>query len=596
MTKGVEGVFSDTVIRCASLSLADHNPTLRQMVASPHELRWILPEPADPVLATAFSTQLGIAPFAAELLCRRGIRSLEEAQRFLFPKLKTLTDPFLLPNMSAAVERILAAVDARERIVLYGDYDVDGVTSLALLTRVLRALGNEARCFLPLRAGEGYGLSAEGVARCLQTMQPRLLIAVDCGTASCAEVAGLCRQGVEVIVLDHHECQDTLPECVALVNPKLCEEFRYLCSAGLAFKLAHALLKRRQVEGFDLRECLDLVALGTVADLVPMREENRTFVKRGLEQLARTRWAGLRALIEVSGLSAPFTPGDLGFGLGPRLNAAGRLGTAQDALELLLTDDPVRARELATALDAQNRDRRAVEDEVFELAETQLGEWFQAGRDAAIVVGADGWHPGVIGIVAARLQRRYHRPALVIGFDEEGLGKGSGRSIEGLSLVAALGCCGELLVKHGGHEMAAGLTLQRARFEEFREAFRRCAREVLSDAQLQPRLRIDAELTFSQLNYTVLEQLDSLQPFGLDNPQPVFFARGVGVADEPRILKEKHLSFLLQQGREQRRAMFFGAAEMELPPPPWEVAFQIERNEWQGRVSVDLHLRAIRAG
>ncbi|MGV3532352.1 MAG: single-stranded-DNA-specific exonuclease RecJ, partial [Chthoniobacteraceae bacterium] len=433
--------------------------------------------------------------FVAELLCRRGLTCLESVSRHLEPKLKALADPFLLPAMGPAVDRLLLALDRKERIVLYGDYDVDGVTSLALLARVLRAFGAEVECFLPLRMEEGYGLTPDGVSRCLETCRPRLLIAVDCGTSSVAEIARVRATGVDVLVFDHHESKSTLPDCTALVNPKLGSDFTYLCSVGIVFKVAHALLKRRPLAGFDLKEYLDLVAVGTVADLVPLVGENRILVKRGLAQLAQTKFAGLRALMEVSSIRPPLYPVDVGFKLGPRMNAAGRLGTAQDALELLLTEDPARAATLARSLDAQNRERRAVEDAVLTAAELQLGECFAPDRDAAIIVGAEGWHPGVVGIVASRLMRRHHRPTLVIGFDEDGRGKGSGRSIAGLSLVQALTECGVHLEAYGGHEMAAGLTVHMGRFGEFREAFRNCARRLLTDEQLQPRLHLDAELS-----------------------------------------------------------------------------------------------------
>lgn len=556
--------------------------------------RWIFPAPVDAGDVRRLAAELGVARFAAELLLRRGMRAADDAEDFLAPRLKSLGDPFLLPNMEPAVERILAAVDRRERIVLYGDYDVDGVTSLTLLTRLLRAMGAEPACFLPLRADEGYGLSPDGVARCVSEHAPQLIIAVDCGTSSVAEIAALKTQGIDVIVLDHHECKDALPACVALVNPKLGDDYHYLCSVGIVFKVAHALLKRRPVATFDLRDCLDLVALGSVADLVPLRGENRIFVRRGLAQLEHSKWVGLRALVEVSGLRAPFSPSNIGFGLGPRLNAAGRLGTAQDALELLLTENPSRARTLAANLDVQNRERRTVEEAVFQEAEAQLSEYFDATQHAAIVVGSPGWHPGVVGIVASRLQKRHHRPTFVVGFDETGTGKGSGRSIEGLSLVAALNRCADLLEKHGGHEMAAGLTVREARFAEFRQIFCACAREVLTDEQLQPRLHLDAELTLGEIDYELLDQHESLQPFGMGNPQPTFAARGVTLAAEPRVMKEKHLSLILRQNGDEYRAVWFNSAAQELPRLPWDVAFQIERNEWQGTVSPQIHVRAVR--
>jgi single-stranded-DNA-specific exonuclease len=556
--------------------------------------RWNLPAPADAARIRAIAQQFRLSRFAAELLVRRGFDTPELAGSFLDPRLQTLGDPFLLPQMSAAVTRIFSAIDRGEPIALYGDYDVDGVTSLALLTRVLRAYGVEPACFLPSRADEGYGLSPDGVARCVELHRPRLLIAVDCGTGSVAEIAALASQGIDTIVIDHHECKAALPACVALVNPKLGADHQYLCSVGLVFKVAHALLKQRKAPGFDLRDCLDLVALGTVADLVPLREENRVLVKRGLAQLAQSHWPGVRALIDVSGLGPKLTPGNVSFGLGPRLNAAGRLGTAEEALELLLTTDPARAQAIAASLDAQNRERRAVEEDVFRQAEAQLAEWFDPARDAAIVVGARGWHTGVVGIVASRLQKKHHRPTLVIGFDDDGMGKGSGRSIEGFSLVAALGRCGHLLEKHGGHEMAAGLTLHEAQLAALRDAFRECAAE-LSPGQLQPRLHLDAELTLGEIDYTLLDQHEALQPFGMGNPQPLFCARGVTLAAEPRVMKEKHYSFLLRQDGDEYRAVWFGGVAQELPRPPWDLAFQIERNEWNGTVSPQIHIRAVRA-
>ena len=556
---------------------------------------WFPPTPVDAPAARNLARELRVAPFVAELLLLRGFATAPEAASFLDPRLKTLSDPFLLDDMDRAVERLLAAIDRRERIVLYGDYDVDGVTSLALFTRVLRAFGAEPECFLPLRVDEGYGLSADGAARCVETFHPQLLVAVDCGTSSVAEIAALRADGVDVIVVDHHEFKGALPDCAAVVNPKRGDTFHYLCSVGLVFKVAHALLKRRPLADFDLRHHLDLVALGTVADLVPLVEENRILVKHGLTRLAKTSSVGLRELMDVAAVRPPLTPSDVGFKLGPRMNAAGRLGTAAAALELLLTEDRSRARTLAHDLDVQNRERRSVEDDVCVQAETQLAEWFDAERDSAIVVGGDGWHPGVVGIVASRLLRQHHRPSLVIGFDEHGMGKGSGRSIDGLSLVHALTHCGAHLEKYGGHEMAAGLTLRRENFLPFREAFRACARGILSADQLQARLHLDVELTLGDINFELLEQYCALQPFGMGNRQPVFFARGVALAGEPRVMKEKHLSLMLRQHGDEYRAVWFGAVSEELPRLPWDIAFHIERNEFQGNVSAQIQIRAVRS-
>ena len=336
--------------------------------------------------------------------------------------------------MGAAVSRVLSALDQHERIVLFGDYDVDGVTSLALLNEMLRAYGGAPELFLPLRIEEGYGLSRESVERCLEQHQPQLLIAIDCGTSSVNEVAILNERGVDVIVLDHHEPKAQLPGCVAVVNPKLTAcGFEYLCSVGIVFKLCHALLKTRPLPEFDLKSKLDLVALGTVADIVPLRGENRVLVQRGAIEIAQTSRIGLQKLMQIAGVHSPILPDDIGYRLGPRLNAAGRLSTAEKSLRLLLTQDESEATVLAAELDRQNRERQEVETQIFVAATEKIDMEFNAARDAAIVAGARGWHPGVLGIVASRLARKYHRPAIVIGFGENGVGKGSGRSIEGLN-------------------------------------------------------------------------------------------------------------------------------------------------------------------
>lgn len=557
-------------------------------------MRWILPEPEDAALCESLASHLGISRSVAELLCRRGFGESAAAARFLDPKLKSLSDPFLLPDMAAAIDRLLTAIDKRERIVLYGDYDVDGVTSVALLFRVLRAFGADVLYFLPHRIEEGYGLTMDGLARCVEESAPRLLVAVDCGTSAAVEIAHLASLGVDVIVLDHHDCPAALPVCAAVVNPKRGSEFGYLCSAGLAFKTAHALLKRRPLPGFDLRHSLDLVALGTIADLVPLVNENRTLVKRGLEQLSATRLPGLRALMDAAAVKPPLTCRHVAFALAPRMNAAGRLGTAQDALKLLLCDDAQEAAALANSLSLQNTERRSVEDGVFKAAQAQIDATFLPERDFSIVAGSAGWHPGVIGIVASRISRRYNRPTFIVGFDADGLGKGSGRSIPGFSLVAALSECSHLLERHGGHPMAAGLTVKEPRFAEFRERFNACSAARLSAELLQPALQLDAELSLPDLDFDFLCHHEALQPFGMANSEPLYLLRNVSLESEPRILKEKHLSLMLRQAKHRRKAIWFNGAGEPLPPQPWDVAFTLERNEYQGNVTADIRVKAVR--
>ena len=499
--------------------------------------------------------------------------------------------------MRAAVARILGALNSHERMVLFGDYDVDGVTSLALLAEMLRGYGATPELFLPLRMEEGYGLSRESVERCLEQYRPQLLIAIDCGTASAGEIAELKNRGVDVIVLDHHEPKSQLPDCVAIVNPKAdsASPFHYLCSVGIVFKLCHALLKTRPLPEFDLKSKLDVVALGTVADIVPLVEENRMLVQRGAIEIGRTLRVGLRKLMQVAGVRPPILPDDIGYRLGPRLNAAGRLSTAEKSLRLLLTNDEDQAAALAIELDQQNRARQEVEKEILAAAIVTIEKQFDAARDAAIVAGARGWHPGVLGIVASRIARKYHRPTIIIGFDEKGVGKGSGRSIAGLNLVDALTRCAATLEKFGGHEMAAGLALHEESFPKFAEAFCSTARQLLSEQALQRSLRLDHELPFTNIDVEFLRWHELLQPFGNGNPQPVFLARAVEPVGAPRVSNEKHLIFRLRQGARHRRAVYFDGAANEFPPPPWDIAFRIGLDEYGGETLVSMRIEGLRA-
>jgi len=532
----------------------------------------------------------------ARLLQRKGLLNDQQATDFLRPRLRQLSDPFLLPNMRAAVDRILRAISEQERIVLYGDYDVDGVTSLALLNEMLVAYGATPSLFLPSRMEEGYGLSAEGIERCWQAHNPQLFIAVDCGTSSCTEIAEVRARGADVIVLDHHEPKTALPDCVALVNPKVsgASAFGYLCSVGIVFKLCHALLKTRPLPDFDLRRRLDLVALGTVADIVPLEAENRILVHHGMREIASRRLLGISELLNVAAIGSPILAEHIGFRLGPRLNAAGRLTTAEKALRLLLTRDTAEASALAAELDGQNRERQNVEREIVLQAEAKIADG-SLGEAAAIVLGDRSWHPGVLGIVASRVARSYHRPTIIVGFDEAGVGKGSGRSIPGLSLVATLGQCADHLEKFGGHEMAAGLTIHEEKFPEFAAAFQKACAAILSQEQLEPTLHLDDELALNDLNWNLLRWHELLQPFGQGNLQPLFFARAVVPVAPPQTLKEKHLVLRLRQNGQFRRAIFFGGAEQALPKPPWDVAFRINSDEYEGEIRLQMQVEAIRS-
>ena len=558
--------------------------------------RWILPSLSHDGTLVKFSEDVCSLASIARLLQRKGLLNDQQATDFLRPRLRQLSDPFLLPNMRAAVDRILRAISKQERIVLYGDYDVDGVTSLALLNEMLVAYGATPSLFLPSRMEEGYGLSAEGIERCWQAHNPQLFIAVDCGTSSCTEIAEVRARGADVIVLDHHEPKTALPDCVALVNPKVsgASAFGYLCSVGIVFKLCHALLKTRPLPDFDLRRRLDLVALGTVADIVPLEAENRILVHHGMREIASRRLLGISELLNVAAIGSPILAEHIGFRLGPRLNAAGRLTTAEKALRLLLTRDTAEASALAAELDGQNRERQNVEREIVLQAEAKIADG-SLGEAAAIVLGDRSWHPGVLGIVASRVARSYHRPTIIVGFDEAGVGKGSGRSIPGLSLVATLGQCADHLEKFGGHEMAAGLTIHEEKFPEFAAAFQKACAAILSQEQLEPTLHLDDELALNDLNWNLLRWHELLQPFGQGNLQPLFFARAVVPVAPPQTLKEKHLVLRLRQNGQFRRAIFFGGAEQALPKPPWDVAFRINSDEYEGEIRLQMQVEAIRS-
>lgn len=519
-----------------------------------------------------------------------------DLEGYLRPKLKDLADPFLIPDMRLAVVRILAAIDAGEEVCIYGDYDVDGVTSITLMRRILMAYGLTPRYFIPRRGPEGYGLSTAALARCMaEGPKPDLLITVDCGTVSIREVAALRAEGIDVLIVDHHEPElDGRPDCCALVNPKCGTEFTYLCAAGVVFKLGHALLKTRTVD-LDLKELMDLVAVATISDIVPMIGENRLMVRHGLRHLSGTMNPGLRALQEVTGMHGAATSMDVGFRIGPRLNAAGRMDVPEDALATLVTDCRRLAHELALKLDAYNKERQSYEALIRKEATEQLTQHFNPESDPVIVLGSRDWHHGVVGIVASRLMRQYHKPTFIIAIDENGVGKGSGRSIDGISLVEAIRACESDLIAGGGHAMAAGLSIREECIASFREAFAAYVLQHTTAEQRQPKLMYDAEIGFDQLSLEFLSSYDLLQPFGNGNPQPVFISRGVGLSRSPLHMKNHHLRLMLRQGYHEQDAVYFGGGEHPLPDPPWDIAFTIDRNTFRGRTTLQLIIQDVRA-
>ncbi|MGY8640605.1 MAG: single-stranded-DNA-specific exonuclease RecJ [Verrucomicrobiales bacterium] len=561
----------------------------------PSRTKWVIAKKPPKDLIDSLAEEFSLAKTVVSLACQRGHNTRELLPKFLYPRLQDLSDPFLMPGMQAAVDRILIAVQRKEQVALYGDYDVDGVTSIALLYHILSQYGLSPTQFLPARLEEGYGLSIDGIERVLEDSTPTLLIAADCGTNSREEAKMLRELGVDLIVLDHHEPSlEGIADCVSVVNPKLGKDYHYLCTAGVVFKTGHALLKQSPAHGFDLRDYLDLVAMGTVADIVPLVDENRIFVRRGLQQLDRTIHPGVQALKNISGAGTPARTADIGFKLGPRLNAAGRLDTAMASLNLILSQGMVDAEGFAADLDERNRERQNLEMKTREEAEAMIEALDPSDRNHGIVVGAPGWHPGVVGIVASRISKFYHRPTFVVAFDENGIGKGSGRSIEGISLVQALDSCRELILAGGGHDMAAGVSLKQENLADFSKAFSKYIADVSTNDVMTQKLRVDAQTTLAELTIDLLDSYELLRPFGSNNPQPVFMCRGVELAIPGRLIKEKHQKFRLMQGATHREAMYFNSAHIDLPKPPWDVAFTIDRNEFRGLTGIQIVIQGIR--
>ncbi len=567
-------------------------------------MRWThTPLPADEV--EALSKRAGVSRVLAELLLRAGLRDSDATTAFLQPALAGLNDPFLLRNLTAAAARLAQAIAQREQIVVLGDYDVDGVSSTALLVMVLRRFGLNPRFVVPRRSEDGYGLSRSAIDRALEGGKPDLFIALDCGTNSHAEAAYLRAQGIDVMVIDHHRSKEQAldNECL-LINPHVnaCADnsdgaWRNLCTVGLVFKLCHGLLKQLRAENHPvafrvkLRDHLDLVALGTVADLVPLLGENRILARHGLRILQETQRPGLRALMEVAGVkpSQGITPTDISFRLGPRINASGRLADAALSVDLLLSDEPVFCRETALQLDVFNRERQEIERAITEEAERFIESEFLA--HAGVVLFAENWHPGVVGIVAGRVTRKYNRPCVVLG-NEGDMAKGSGRSVDGINLVDVLGTCGEHLTSWGGHPMAVGVALPKLHLDAFRSGFTEAVRVHAGDDIAEARLDLAVWLTPEQITERLMDEMDSLHPFGQGNPEPVFGVKGVVLRHPPEIFKDQHFRFFFDDGRGRRLHGVAWKMAHRKPPlgTPIDLAVELKWNHFNHRKLLQIGL------
>jgi single-stranded-DNA-specific exonuclease len=560
-----------------------------------HDGNWTLAD-CPPAPRAELVRALGISDLTAGVLVRRGYEDPAEARRFLEGE-QPPHDPFLLGDMEQACARLRAAVAEGRRICVHGDYDVDGIAATTLAVLLLRELGADVDWHLPSRFDEGYGVRSDTLAR-LADEGCGLVLTVDCGITAADEVAEATARGLEVIVTDHHRPAEVLPQCPIVATRPSDYPFPELCGTGVVYKLGQALFG---VDSEIPKRHLDLVALATIADVVPLVDENRSLAIAGLRALARTAKPGLRALMQAAGVDpASVDAGAVGFRLAPRLNAAGRLGHPRAALELLLTEDETEARRLADSLEELNRERQAVEGRILREAIAQVEEWPAElrSRRAYAVAGAD-WHEGVIGIVASRLVERYHRPVVLIaGGDGDGDWKGSGRSIPSFDLHGALGACSDLLGRWGGHRAAAGLSIKPENVETFAEAFAAHAAGVLEDEDLAPTTHVDAVVARdAPLSLDLCGELARLAPFGLGNPAPILLAPGVGIAEASTVGEGKHLRFRIRRdGRDGGSAIAFGQGsrlDSLRPEASYDVAFRLEENQWNGTVSPQLVVRRV---
>ncbi len=571
--------------------------------------RWVMrnPDPAlvQPLLAASQTWSPPLSPLLAVLLLNRGIDSSEKAATFLSPSLRTgLRTPLLFPDMAKATERILRARTREERVCIYGDYDVDGVTGSSQLLLFLRELGMSPNLYIPHRTREGYGLNAQAM-RTIADRGAKVMITADCGATAHAEVALAQSLGIDVIICDHHHVPEQRPPAYAVLNPmeKSCPfSFSGLSGAGVVFYLLMGLRMRLREQGQeqvpDLRRYLDLVTLGTVADLVPLVEENRVLVTHGLKEIGRSQRPGIVALKEVSG-EAEVSSSYIGFRLGPRINAGGRLADAQKAVELLTTTELPRARELATYLDQENRERQGIEENILNDAIKKVESWQDLSERRSIVLASPEWHPGVIGIVASRLVERFHRPTFLIAIDNV-KGKGSGRSPKAFHLYEGLKACAELLDGYGGHRQAAGLSIQTARIEAFTAQFEAVSRERLSAADVIPETEVDAEVDLSALNGQTMAEVRRLEPYGQGNTEPIFLAKNAEVMSarivggNPLLGKPGHLKLLLRSalGGRPVDAIGFGMADAPvMTKGRLDVLYTPEINMWNGNASLQVRVK-----
>ena len=561
--------------------------------------RWNL-APSQPLLTGQLIRELPLSPLLAQCLVNRGLVTKEEVSDFLKPKLKLLADPFLIPNMEVAIERLWKARSNDERLLIYGDYDADGITSTALLVEALTELGWNVQAYLPGRFDDGYGLSPISVEKCLKQFEINLLLAIDCGSTSNEAIDCLNKNKVDVIVVDHHQLSNPPPNPVAMVNPQLSNDypnFQELCSVGLAFKLIHAIVKKGRQEGLqkerdlDMKQYLDLVAIGTVADLVPLVGENRKLLRFGLEQLSKTTRPGLVALKKSTNIKSPVSVFNVGFNLGPRINAAGRMENPLAALNLLLAKDIFTAEKNAKLLDDFNLDRQKVERDISTKAIEDIKNKFDPDKDFVIVEGNMEWHLGVIGIVASRVMRKFYRPAFILTKDGNGW-KGSARSIEGFDLAEAMRECDDLLNDHGGHAMAAGVSVKPGQVDAFRKRINEIAKKTINSEMFQAPLKLDAETNLSEMTLVRIQEMQQIEPTGQGNPEIQLLIPNLTMSGSIfRMGKDKqHVKFWANDDRESCEVIAWNLKPEDEPKGNFDLAVAPQVNNFNGHLSVQLKL------
>ena len=565
------------------------------------DLKWQLIKEHPPEVLDAFARQLNANNrLLATVLLNRGLSDADAARRFFLPGIQHLHDPFLLSGMKTAVERISVALERGEKILVYGDYDVDGTTATSMLILFFREIGHRVEFYIPDRLSEGYGLSKNG----LDTAKERgcsVVITVDCGISAIDAVDYATSLGLDVIICDHHQPGDCLPNAVAILNPKKPDcpyPFKELAGVGVAFKLAQAICRHLEHGDHLLHKYLSLVAIGSAADIVPLVDENRFFVKFGLRLLGESTNIGMRALLESTGLvDKNLGTGQVVFVIAPRINAVGRMGDAGRAVRLLTTQDTSEAKRLASELEQENRIRKDIDSQTLTDALELIEKDVDPETDYVYVLSNNGWHPGVIGIVASRVVERYFRPTVMIATDN-GIGKGSARSIPGFDIYDALKACEDLMESFGGHKYAAGLTLATDKIPELRERLNAHASKHLTKESLTPKLWVDAEICLSDLDAPSLKLLNKMAPYGPQNSRPVFLSKGLQVVGSPRVVGNNHLKFSVRQDNVVMDAIGFELGELLYRisdnASDLDMIYTVEENEWNDRVTVQLRVKDLR--